>query len=162
MRTLILATIALLASGSAALAAPAHVSVTLGPDLRAKAVKTYGVKEVDRLADTLRKDVERELTKTGAYDGARVDLVLVDAVPNRPTFKQLGDVPGLSFQSFGIGGAKIEGQITAADGAVTPVGYKYYESDIRYARANWTWADAEWTFDRFAARLGRGQALASR
>jgi hypothetical protein len=162
MRTFALAVVALLASGSAALAAPASVSVTVGPELSAKAVKTYGVKEVDRLAATLRRDVERELTKTGAYDGARVELVLVDAQPNRPTFKQLGDVPGLSYESFGIGGAKIEGQIVAADGAVTPIGYKYYESDIRYARANWTWSDAEWTFDRFAARLGRGQALASR
>jgi hypothetical protein len=162
MRTLALAVAALLVSGTAALAAPASVSVALSPEMQTKAQKKYGVKEVDRLADQLRKDVERELGKTGAYDGARVDLVLVDALPNRPTFKQLGDTPGLSYQSFGIGGAKIGGQITAADGTVTPVGYKYYESDIRYARSNWTWSDAEWTFDRFASRLGRGQALAAR
>jgi hypothetical protein len=162
MRTLALAVVALLASGSAALATPASVTVTIGPELRVKAEKTYGVKEVDDLAQRLGKSVVRELTKTGAYDSAHVDLVLVDAVPNRPTFKQLGDTPGLSFQSFGIGGAKIEGSITTPDGRVIPVSYKYYEPDIRYAHANWTWSDATWTFDRFASRLGRGKALASR
>lgn len=162
MRILALAAAVLLASGSAALAAPASVSVAIGPELQVKAQKTYGVKEVERLAGHLRKDVERELTRSGAYDGARVELVLVDAVPNRPTFKQLGDTPGLSYQSFGIGGARIEGRIVAADGTETPVAYRYYEPDIRYAWANWTWSDAEWTFNRFARRLGRGQALASR
>ncbi len=162
MRTLALAAAVLLASGAAALAAPASVSVAIGPELQVKAQKTYGVKEVERLADHLRKDVERELTRSGAYDGARVELVLVDAVPNRPTFKQLGDTPGLSYQSYGVGGARIEGRIVAADGTETPVGYRYYDPDIRYAWANWTWSDAEWTFNRFAHRLGRGQALASR
>jgi hypothetical protein len=162
MRTLVLAAAALLASSSVALAAPASVSVAIGPELQVKAEKKYGVKEVERLANDLGKSVVRELNKTGAYDGARVDLVLVDAVPNRPTFKQLGDTPGLSFESFGIGGAKIEGAITTPDGTVIPVSYKYYEPDIRYAHANWTWQDATWTFDRFASRLGRGKALASR
>lgn len=153
---------ALLASGTAALAAPASVSVTVGPELQRKAVKTYGVKDVNRLADNLRADVERELIKTGAYDGARVELILVDAKPNRPTFKQLGDKPGLSYQSFSIGGAKIEGQITVADGTVTPISYRWYQPDIRQTWYQSTWTDAEWTIDRFATKLGRGQALASR
>lgn len=162
MRTLVLAAAALIASGTAALAAPASVSVAIGPELQKKAEKTYGVDEVRRLADDLRESVTRELGKTGAYDGARVELTLVDALPNRPTFKQLGDTPGLSMESFGIGGAKIEGQAVAADGKVTPLSYKWYESDIRQSRANWVWSDAEWTFDRFARQLSRGEALARR
>lgn len=162
MRTFVLAAAALIASGSAALAAPSSVSVAIGPDLQKKAEKTYGVVEIQRLADDLRDSVGRELAKTGAYDGARVELTLVDALPNRPTFKQLGDTPGLSMQSFGIGGAKIEGQAVAPDGSVTPLSYKWYESDIRNSRANWVWSDAEWTFDRFARQLSRGEALARR
>ena len=75
--------------------------------------------------------------------------------------KQLGDKPGLSFESFGVGGAKIEGRAVAADGAVTPLKYSFYETDIRQAPYRSTWSDAQWTFDRFASRLGRGQALAS-
>jgi hypothetical protein len=162
MRTLAIAAAVLLASATAALAAPASVSVTIGPELQTKAVKTLGVRDVDDLAAQLRTTVEKRLAKTGAYDGARIELVLADATPNRPTFKQLGDRPGLSYESFGVGGAKIEGRAIAANGAVTPIGYKYYESDIRWARHGGTWADAEGTFQRFAYDLGRGQALASR
>ena len=162
MRILALATAALLASATAGFTAPASVSVTIGPDLQKQAVTTYGVREIDQLAAALRHDVERELARTGALDGARVELVLVDAVPNRPTFKQMSDKPGLSSLSFGVGGAKIEGRAITADGAVIPLGYKYYETDIRDAHSKWIWADAEWTFDRFAYRLGRGQNLASR
>jgi hypothetical protein len=162
MRTLAVAAAALLLSGTAALAAPASVTVTVGPKLQAKADKTYGAREVDQLATDLRRSVERQLARTGAYDGARVDLVLVDAVPNRPTFKQMSDTPGLSLRSFGVGGAKIEGRTVAADGKETPLNYSYYQPDIREAHGASTWSDAQWTIDRFAYRLGKGEAVASR
>jgi hypothetical protein len=162
MRILAFAAVAVLLLPAAALAAPASVSVTIGADLQKKALKKYGVRDVNRLADNLRAEVERELTKTGAYDGERIELVLVDATPNRPTFKQMGDTPGLSYQSFGLGGARIEGQAVAADGAVTPLRYSWYETDIGQAWYQSTWSDAEWTFDRFATKLSRGQALAHR
>ena len=162
MRIIVLAAAALLSSASAALAAPASVTVTVGPELQKKAVEEYGVRDVDRLATELRKDVERELGRTGAYDGATIELTLVDAVPNRPTFKQLSDTPGLSLRSFGIGGAKIEGQAIAPGGAVTPLKYSYYEPDIRQTWANSTWFDAQWTISRFADQLAKGKAVASR
>ena len=161
MRTLALAAAALLASGSAALAAPASVTVTVGPELQAQAEKTYGVRDVTRLADSLKKEVERELAKTGAYDGARIELVLHDAKPNRPTMQQMSKM-GLSFESFGIGGATIEGHAIRPDGSMIPLSYKWYETDIRNAWATSTWHDAEWTFDRFARRLARGQEVAGR
>ena len=141
-------------------AAAAEVQVTIGPELQRKAERTYGVRDVQRLADQLRRDVSRELARTGAYDGARVELTLVDAVPNRPTFKQMGDRPGLSFESFGVGGARIEGRAVAADGTATPLSYRWYETDIRQAWPCATWSDAEWTFQRFAYRLGRGPVMA--
>jgi len=50
----------------------------------------------------------------------------------------------------------------AADGTVTPVDYKWFESDIRQAHYSGVWSDAEWTFDRFAGRLARGQEVAGR
>ena len=163
MRILAVAAAALLASATAAFAAPASVSVTIGPELQSKAGRlTLGVRDVNDLAAELQKTVETRLAKTGAYDGARIELVLTDAQPNRPTFKQLGDQPGLAYQSFGTGGAEIEGRAIAANGTVTPLAYRYYETDIRWARVGGTWADAEGTFDRFAHDLGRGQALASR
>ena len=164
MRTPVLATAVLAAAGlaTAALAAPASVSVAIGPELQAKAAATLGQRDVNDLANELRTRVEKELVKTGAYDGQRIELELTDVQPNRPTFKQLSDKPGLSYESFGIGGARIEGSAIAPNGRVTPISYKYYESDIRDARRGGTWADAQWTIDRFAHQLGRGDAVASR
>ena len=162
MRALVIATAALLASATASLAAPAAVSVTIAPHLQDKAAKIYGVRDVNELADRLQTRVAKRLARTGAYSNAKIELVLNDVQPNRPTFKQLGDKPGLSYDSFGIGGAEITGQAIAADGAVTPISYRYYESDIRYSRIGSTWADAEGTFDRFAYDLGRGKGLTRR
>lgn len=162
MRIVTLAAAALMAGATAALAAPATVQVTVSPELQTKAVKKYGVRDVDRLAASLQSSVEKQLLRTGAYTDARIELVLVDAKPNRPTFKQLGDKPGLSYESFGIGGAKIAGRAVAADGTVTTLAYKWYETDITQVMPAGTWQDAEWTFDRFAWRLAKGDALAQR
>lgn len=161
MRTLLLAA-AVLATATAAAAAPASVTVTIGPELQAKAAKTYGERDVDRLAAELQKAVARELAKTGAYDGARIQLELTDAMPNRPTMKQMGDKAGLSFQSLSVGGADINGQAVLPDGSLKPISYRWYETDIRNARGTSTWHDAEWTIDRFAHRLAREKEVASR
>ncbi len=162
MRTALATAAAILLSASAAVAAPASVSVVLGPELQTKAEKDYGVTDVGRIADELRRTVERRLAKAPAFDGATVELTLVDVKPNRPTFTQMGKTPGLSYQSFGIGGAKIEGRVVRADGTEQPVAYRWYENDIRWAEGHTTWHDAEWAFDRFAGRLARGEELAAR
>ena len=165
MRTIALSAAALLASAliaPSAVAAPASVSVAIGPELQRKAEKTYGVRDVQRLADELREDVEKALAKSGRHQDARVELVLTDAKPNRPTFKQLGDTPGLSMESFGVGGAAIEGRIVAADGTATPVAYSWYETDIREAWGDWVWSDANHSFNRFAIRLARNDARLAR
>lgn len=165
MRIIALSAAALLASAlvaPGALAAPPTVSVAIGPELQKKAEKTYGVRDVQRLADELREDVEKALAKSGRHQDARVELVLTDAKPNRPTFKQLGDTPGLSMESFGIGGAAIEGQIVAADGMATPVAYSWYETDIRQSWGDWIWSDATHSFNRFAVRLARDDARLAR
>jgi len=162
MRLLALSAAALLASASVALAAPASVTVSVGPELQKKFDKDYGVREAQLLTADLQSSVEKSLAKSGALDGARVELILTDVKPNRPTFKQMADTPGLSMESFGIGGAAIEGRIVAADGTESPVSYRWYETDIRNSYANWIWHDAEWTFDRFARRLARGREVARR
>lgn len=167
MKALLLAgALAALASG-AAQAAPvgpiSQVTVAIGPGLQAKA-KTYGQRELDKLAVELEDDVVRTLSRTGgmAPGGAKLHLILADAVPNRPTFKQLGDRVGLSFESFGVGGASIEGEVIYPDGRTEPVRYKWYETDIRQSYARYTWGDATDTFMRFADRLARGQVYAER
>jgi hypothetical protein len=162
MRLIALSAAALLISATAALAAPASVTVSVGPELQKKFDKTYGVREAAMLTADLQSSVEKALTRRAALDGARVELVLTDVKPNRPTFKQMADTPGLSMESFGIGGAAITGRVVAADGTESPIDYSWYETDIRQSYGNWIWHDAEWTFDRFARRLARGQEVARR
>lgn len=138
------------------------VSVSVSEALRVKAVETYGLPEVERLAEALRLDVERELRRTGVMAGGRVELVLSDAKPNRPTTQELAARPGLSFRSFSVGGAAIEGEMISFDGKTIPVSYSWYASDITDARRQAVWGDAEWAFERFARRLSRGQLYALR
>jgi len=154
---------ALLASATAAFAAPASVSVGIAPELQKTFEKSYGAREAERLTADLQASVEKTLARAGAHEGARIELMLTDVKPNRPTFKQLSDKPGLSMQSFGVGGAAITGKIVAADGTERPLSYRWYETDIREASYNWVWSDAEWTFDRFARKLAReGTVVAQR
>ena len=68
----------------------------------------------------------------------------------------------IAIESFGTGGATIEGQAISVDGHVTPVRYRWYESDIRQAKLTTTWSDAGRAIDRFAFQLGRGDVYARR
>jgi hypothetical protein len=162
MRVIALSAVALIASGGAAAAAPASITVTVSPELQAKAARDYGLRDVHDLAADLQSAVARRTANTAAFDGARIVLELTDAKPNRPTFKQMSDRPGLSFESFGLGGAQIDGHAVLPNGQVVPLSYQYFESDIRYAMLGGTWSDAEATIDRFAYRLGRGDGVARR
>jgi len=139
----------------------ASVMVTIDPAFAKDKGKDYGLKDLQALADTLKTSVEARLSaksrlNLGAADAATVNLVLVDAKPNRPTFKQMADRPGLSMQSFGIGGAEIKGEQVMPDGGKIMLGYSWYESDIRWSQAQSTWADAERAIDGFARRLAEG------
>ncbi|MFZ5669801.1 MAG: hypothetical protein ACOY4K_09910 [Pseudomonadota bacterium] len=170
MRRIALFIASAMAAGSTAFAAQAgplgpvsSVNVIIGGDLADKADR-YGQRELDFLAADLQASVEKALARSGdlAMDGGRLDLVIEDALPNRPTLEQMRDNPSLSYESFGIGGAAVSGVLTTADGRQIPVGYRWYETDIRWTIAASTWHDATLTFDRFASRLARGETLARR
>ena len=140
-----------------ALADPASVSVTLGPDLQEK-VAELGERDVRRQADRLAEVVRRTLARSGDLDGARIDLVLTDLKPNRPTFEQMAERPGLDpHRSVSIGGAAIEGQITTADGQVLPVRYDWFSNSIAEVRGYSTWQDADRAYERLASSLADGR-----
>ena len=162
MRRLALSAALLLASATTALAAPATVTVSVAPELQKTFDKTYGAREASALTADLKASVEKTLARSNAHEGVRIELILIDAKPNRPTFKPLSDKPGLSMESFGVGGAAIKGKIVSADGTEKPLSYRWYETDIREASYSWIWSDAEWTFDRFARRLVRDAEMAQR
>lgn len=153
--------IAGMALAGAASASPT-VDIVIGKDLQKKAT-TYGPRELTYLADDLQKSVQNASARRGqSLDGAHLNLVIADAKPNRPTFKQLGDTSGLSMRSIGIGGAAIEGSVTYADGRTVPVKYSWYNPDIRDARGSTTWAGASRAFDLFALKVARDGTATTR
>lgn len=144
-------------SAAPAMAEPAIITVSLGADLQEKA-EELGPREVQEQADRLAELVGRALAREGDLDGARIELVLTDLQPNRPTFQQMADRPGLDgFRSQSIGGASIEGQITTADGRTLPVRYDWYSSSLSDVRGINTWSDADRAYRRLAVNLADGR-----
>ncbi len=133
--------------------APA-VTVGVGAELQHKA-ENLGSRDVDDIRRDLGDSVSRALVRNPGI--ARADLVIEDAQPNRPTFEQLSRTVGLSFRSIGIGGARISGTVTLADGSVRPLRYQWYETDLRDERAAGTWSDADRSFDYLADALRSGK-----
>ncbi|HWE44927.1 MAG TPA: hypothetical protein VG407_02775 [Caulobacteraceae bacterium] len=138
-----------LAAPAAVFAAPvSEVHVTIGPKLESKA-HDYGQKDIDFLTKDLKEHIESVLrARHQLGGGGRLEVVIEDATPNRPTFAQLGRNPSLSMRSVGIGGATIRGHLGG-----TEVNYSFWEDDIRNERGAATWSDAERAFDGFAHRV---------
>ncbi|MBO9709439.1 MAG: hypothetical protein J7521_14630 [Caulobacter sp.] len=146
---------------SPAFAAPkvAYVQVSAGEDLRKK-TDMFDEREIGVLTTSLKKAIERALPATEG--GGTLSLVIEDAKPNRPTMVQMAKTPGLSFDSFGLGGARISGSYVDPTGAKTPIAYSWYETDIRWARYRGTWSDADKAFGDLARRLAKDQFTQTR
>ncbi len=139
-----------LATPAAAFAAPvSDVHVSIGPKLEAKA-HDYGQRDLDYLAKDLKDQVEKVLSAHHQFGagGGTLEVVITDAVPNRPTFAQMSRNPSLSMRSVGVGGASIEAQLGG-----TPIKYSYWETDIRNERGSATWSDADAAIDGFAHKV---------
>jgi len=150
---------AALCLGAAALAQPPMsgvVTVSIGPALQVKA-KDYGERELSDLAKDLHDEVARAAARARGPRPIRIDLVIEDATPNRPTFDQLGRTPGLSLRSIGLGGARVSGVVTYADGAQRPFREQFYETDLYNERGATTWSDADRAFDKVADAVHDGR-----
>ena len=136
-----------------------EVTVTIGADLQDEIVK-LGERDVSRQVNELADTVRTQLAREGAYPGARINLVLTDLKPNRPTFQQAADKPGLSIMdSISIGGAAIEGEIVTAEGERLPVRYSRYSNNLADVYGYNTWQDAERAYDRLAANIVAGRLV---
>jgi len=135
----------------------ALAEITIGETLMEKGDE-YGTREFDRLIRTLTADIERELRQASllAEGDANTTLhvVIEDATPNRPTFAQQGGASGLSWQSYGRGGADVRAELRDADGNVLAT-YEYSWTTPSVQDARWAsvWTDAYRTFDRFSSRM---------
>lgn len=148
---------AAMALAGAVAAQPSAVVVTVSPDF-AKTAAELGTRDVQQQADDLARTVERVLTEQQALDGARIELVITDLKPSRPTMQQAALKPGLDMmRSISLGGAAIEGTITTASGEVQPVKYDYYSTNLADVRGYSTWQDASTAFNRLARNLAEGR-----
>ena len=148
---------AALAVSGAAAAQPSAVVVTVSPDF-AKTAAELGERDVEQQVSDLTRTLERVLGDRHALDGARLELVITDLKPNRPTMQQLSDRPGLdAMRSLSIGGAAIEGTVTTASGDVQPVKFDYYTTTLADAQGSTTWTDAQRAYDRLARNLAEGR-----
>lgn len=129
------------------------VTVGYAPDFQEALEDDYGVKEGTYLTKNIKEDLTREFEKAGVTVD-HVTVTIERAVPNKPTFKQLGDEPGLDFgRSISIGGMKLSATAFDASGAeMGRLTYDWFETDIRNAGLT-TWGDAKRASDRFARKF---------
>lgn len=140
-----------------AMADPATVNVTLGPDV-IESAEELGERDLSQQAARLADVVRETLARRGALDGAEINLTLTDLKPNRPTLQQLADTPGLDgLRSVSIGGATISGHVTTADGMIHPIRYDWYSSSIRDVIGYGVWQDADRAYRRLAGNLADGR-----
>ena len=133
-----------------------QISISFDQKLLEDSEHIIGAPEQERLETQLRRSIEEAI---GGLDsnGGRLELVIEDAKPNRPTFTQLRHNTSLSYgHSFGVGGAKIKGVYVAQDGSRTAVNYRWYSSDIRDSRYVSDWYDVDRSFRYFAHELADG------
>jgi len=144
--------------------------IGIGATLAAKTAE-YGEREVVQLQEMLRGDLERELGRIGRLAdldmaGAVLDVVIEDAMPNRPTPQQQsvgarprdprgGSAGPLDPRSMFIGGARVSATLTDPQGGTLGrFTYAWQTSpDVTRSEYAVTWTDARRTFDRFATRL---------
>lgn len=135
-------------------AAATEVAVTYSDDFAEELSDNYGEREGETLTEEIIEDLDRAFDKAGVAP-ARVDVVIVDAKPNRPTFQQLSDRPGLdAIRSISLGGMELTGTAYDADGNVlAEQEYQWFENNITDVIGTGTWGDANRASRRFAKKL---------
>jgi len=143
----------------APLAGATTVNVSFSEDFAEKLTEDYGEREGEKLVEEITEDLTRQFENQG-LEVARVDVTILDAKPNRPTIKQLGDRPGLDgFRSVSVGGMSVEGMAYDSEGnALGTKSYRWFETDIRDVRGAGMWSDARRASDRFARRFAKDLA----
>lgn len=150
---------ALAAATFALFATPAalatEIDVGYSTEFQEKLEDDYGAREGTYLAEAVKEDLMREL-KAAGLEVDRVSVTIQKATPNKPTFKQLGDKPGLDYgASVSIGGMKLSATAFSASGTeMGTMTYDWFETDIRYAGIA-TWQDAKRASDRFARKFAK-------
>ncbi|MEQ8434732.1 MAG: hypothetical protein RIA71_10865 [Oceanicaulis sp.] len=130
--------------------------IEIGPELTEKA-EDYGPREIERLTRRMQGALMDALMDAGRFSeidqpGANVLLVVIeDAQPNRPTFRQLSVRPGLSARSLSLGGARVTAILTDPAGEeLGRFAYAWRTPSLDSSQYATVWADADTAFSRFA------------
>lgn len=152
-----IAALAIAQSASAVTLAP----VTFSPEFETELHEDIGTREGEYLRADVEDAVRSALARNGVDVGAgggTIEIVIVDADPNRPTMQQLADRPGLdAIRSVSIGGAELHAVLRAPGGQVlTEVDHRHYNSSL--AEFNGIapaapWSEARRSIRRFAAKV---------
>lgn len=136
----------------------ATLVVTAGDKMTSEK-KRWGPDDVAWLKKDLTKKIWRTLEAKGlkAQTGARLEVTLVDATPNRPTIQAMTGRLALDFRSFGIGGATVDARLVSADGReLGRMHYRWTNPQLISSTSGSTvWYDASRAFDRFARHLAK-------
>lgn len=160
--TLALASLAaLFALALPANAAPVNLTpVSFSPEFQSALDEDLGAREGERLREDLVRAVTRELNARGAsigQGGITIELLIIDADPNRPTWRQMTDRPGLDMiRSISIGGADLRAILRGPDGqAISEITHRRYDYNIDDSgvRAATTWTAAQRAMRGFAQRV---------
>lgn len=135
-------------------AAATEVAVSYSDDFAEELTDNYGEREGERLTRDISDDLDKAFEKAGVT-AARVEVVIIDAKPNRPTFEQLSATPGLdAIRSISIGGMELSGTAYDADGNVLATqDYEWFQNNIRDVIGFGTWGDANRASRRFAKKM---------
>lgn len=121
----------------------------------------YGDREIEYLINDMQKEIVEDFGKRGLTlsDNAPTLLrvTIVEVKNNRPTFNQLSQDIGLSFKSFGIGGADVSAEFISAGGTVIgSAEYDFYSNlNDGFNQGRAVWADTTRAFSRFSKKLSK-------
>jgi hypothetical protein len=152
-----LAALALAQSAAAVTLAP----VSFSPEFETKLSENLGVREGEFLRTEVENAVGAALARRGvsvSSGAGTIEIVIVDADPNRPTLQQLSARPGLDFiRSFSIGGAELRAVLRGASGEVlSEVDHRRYNHSLAEFHGmppGATWSEARRSIRGFAEKV---------
>jgi hypothetical protein len=170
MRALVaIAGLATLAFAPAALAAPVSIApVAFSAEYQTKVDDEIGDRDSGVLSEFVTRTVSRALTQRGGEISpnapVRVEITIVDADPNRPTWQEVRETPGLSpYWSVSTGGAELQATLRSADGRVLgEVNHRYFSNSLADVFGSPdTWSDANRATYRFARKVADAYTAAA-
>lgn len=117
--------------------------------------EALGHMELRRLSSYLREDLEGALMRTNWHgmsdEETRLDITIIDAMPNRPTISQINARDDVHYTTRWAGGAAVEARLFDGDGMVlASFSYSWLNEDLDDAASYGIWTDTRLTFNRFA------------